>query len=180
MMPPVIASRFTARQDDPFVVFLIGMRVNKFFAFRKWLSVAKAFPEMVAILKVHPEKGFLHGEIFFRLPPLTIMMLSYWKSFEDLERFARSVDDPHLAAWRRFNQQIGSDGSVGIFHETYAVAPGSYETFYNNMPLFGLSGATQHALPVLSHQAQSARGRMHAQAAGEIEQPANASLEGLE
>ena len=34
-MAKVLPGRFTARTDEPFVVFMIGMRVNKFFAFRK-------------------------------------------------------------------------------------------------------------------------------------------------
>ena len=30
-------------------------------------------------------------------------LVQYWRSYEDLERFARNPDDPHLPAWRRFN-----------------------------------------------------------------------------
>ncbi len=80
-MSTVIADRFTTRTDDPFVVFLIGMQVNKFFAFRKWLGVAQAMPRMMAVLQAHPEKGFLHGEVFFRFAPLNVLMVSYWRSF---------------------------------------------------------------------------------------------------
>jgi Monooxygenase af470-like len=53
-------------------------------------------------------------------------------------------DDPHLEAWRRFNKTIGSDGSVGIFHETFLVDAGKYEALYGNMPVFGLAAATKH------------------------------------
>ena len=56
----------------------------------------------------------------------------------------RNPDDPHLPAWRRFNQTIGTDGSVGIWHETYAVEPGHHEAIYNNMPVFGLAKASEH------------------------------------
>ncbi|MBA4115324.1 MAG: DUF4188 domain-containing protein [Rubrobacter sp.] len=57
-----------------------------------------------------------------RRPSRTVAPLaSVWRSFEDLERFARNPDDPHLPSWRRFNQTVGSDGSVGIWHETYVV-----------------------------------------------------------
>jgi hypothetical protein len=34
--------------------------------------------------------------------------------------------------------------SVGVWHETYLVEPGKYETIYANMPLFGLAAATTH------------------------------------
>src|SRR5258708_36680612 len=103
-------------------------------------------------------------------------MVSYWRSFEDLERFARSKDDPHLAAWQRFTREIGTDGSVGIYHETYAVTPGSYEAFYANMPLFGLAGAPKQAGPGRGHKAQTAQGRMHQHAAGEVEPERGAEI----
>ena len=88
-----------------------------------------------------PEKGFLGGEFFFygRGPAL----LQYWRSFEDLEKFARNSDDPHMPAWQRFNRTVGRDGSVGIFHETYIVGRGNYEAIYSNMPEFGLVKATE-------------------------------------
>ena len=68
-------------------------------------------------------------------------MVTYWKSFEHLERVAK--EDPHLAAWRDFNKRVGSDGSVGIWHETYQVKAGNYECVYGNMPLFGLAKASR-------------------------------------
>jgi hypothetical protein len=34
-MNRVTNGRFTARTDEPFVVFMIGMRINNLFAFRK-------------------------------------------------------------------------------------------------------------------------------------------------
>ncbi len=49
-MAKVIPGRFTAQTDDPFVVFIIGMRVNKFFAFRKWIATAMAMGPMLRTL----------------------------------------------------------------------------------------------------------------------------------
>ena len=66
------------------------------------------------------------------------MLLQYWKDFDSLERYARSKDEKHWPAWVAFNRNIGSDGTVGIFHETYVVQGGAYETVYGNMPSFGL------------------------------------------
>jgi hypothetical protein len=157
-MAKVIHGRFTAHTDKPFVVFLIGMRVNRFSSFSKWMPVAQAMGPMLKTLYEHPEKGFLGGENFFRLFPITTLLLSYWQSFEDLECFARHPSEPHLDAWQRFNRSVGSDGTVGIWHETYLIEPGNYETIYGNMPVFGLAAATEH-IPATGRR-ESASGRI--------------------
>lgn len=141
-MAKVQPGRYTAQTDEPFVVFLIGMRVNKLWALHKWLPVASAMGPMLSSLYQHPEKGFLGG--FTTLGWRGITMVQYWRSFEQLEAFARSGDDPHLGAWKRFNQAVGGDGSVGIWHETYMVQPGQYECVYGNMPRHGLGSVMAH------------------------------------
>ncbi len=158
-MSKVMPGRFTAQVDEPFVVFLIGMRVNQFFAFNKWTLVPGAMVAMLKELYAHPETGFLGGEQFFRLWPLTTVLVSYWRSFDDLERFARNPDDPHLPAWKQFNQRVGANGTVGIYHETYMIEPHKYEVFYGNMPPFGLGAATQIVAAV--GRRETARGRAH-------------------
>ena len=95
--------------DEPFVVFLIGMRVNRPLAFGKWIATARAMGPMVRELQQHPQKGLLGVEQFFYWPGAALVQ--YWRSFEDLERFARNPDDSHFPAWHRFNQTIGTDGS---------------------------------------------------------------------
>jgi Monooxygenase af470-like len=57
-----------------------------------------------------------------------------------------------------FNQRVGEDGTVGIWHETYQVAAGQYECVYNNMPRFGLAIAGTHE-PAIGHL-REARSRM--------------------
>jgi hypothetical protein len=47
---------------------------------------------------------------------------------------------------------------VGIWHETYTVAPGQYESIYANMPRFGLGMAAEH-VPVVG-RLENARSRM--------------------
>ena len=141
-MAGVIPGRFTAQIDEPFVVFLIGMRVNHPLKVSKWVPTVRAMGPMLRELYQHPEKGFLGAETFFYWPG--VALVQYWRSYEDLERFARDRDAPHLPAWRRFNQTIGADGSVGIFHETYVIESGQHEAIYGNMPVFGLAKATEH------------------------------------
>jgi Domain of unknown function (DUF4188) len=143
-MSKVVPGRFSAEIDRSVVVFLIGMRVNHLWAVNKWLPTAQAMSPMLKVLHQYPEKGFLGQESFFRLFPIEIVLISYWKSVEHLQYFARNADDPHLAPWREFNRSIGSDGTVGIWHETYTVSAGQTESIYVNMPVFGLAAATHH------------------------------------
>ncbi len=157
-MPQVFSGRFTAQTNEPFVVFLIGMRANKFWSLSKWMPVALAMPPMLKTLYENPEKGFLGGENFFRISPVTTLLLSYWRSFEDLENFARNPSEPHLEAWKTFNKSVGTDGSVGIWHETYCVDAGKYEAVYANMPKFGLAAATEH-VPAIGRK-ETARRRL--------------------
>jgi Domain of unknown function (DUF4188) len=157
-MATVRPGRYSADSTDGFVVFLIGMRVNHVWKVDKWLPTAMAMRAMLKELVQHKEKGLLGFETFRRgLVPLTVM---YWRSFSDLENFARNPDDPHLPAWREFNRRVGTGGDVGIFHETYVVGPGQSESIYNNMPLFGLAKAT--AAVEVRHKGQSARFRIDA------------------
>jgi hypothetical protein len=166
-MAKIIPGRFTAQYSGSFVVFLIGMRVNKFLAVRKWLTAARAMGPMLRTLRAHPEKGLLGAQVFFTWRG--VATVQYWRSFEDLETFARDKMDPHLPAWRRFNQMVGTDGSVGIWHESYLVAAEQYECVYNNMPLFGLAEATAH-VPALG-QLETARRRLGGENAPAVPTP---------
>jgi hypothetical protein len=154
-MTRICAERMTAHIDGEIVVFLIGMRINRLWKVHKWLPVARAMPRMLAELAAAPEHGFLGAEQWFGNPTL---MLQYWRSFEELERYAKNRSARHLPAWAAFNRAVGSGGDVGIWHETYRVRPGDYECIYNNMPLFGLAKATA-AVPA-SGRFESAGGRM--------------------
>jgi len=134
--------RFTAEIDGPFVVFLIGMRVNRLLAVSKWLPVARAMGPMVSHLLAHKELGLLHAQSYAYWRGAALVQ--YWRSFEHLERFARDPALAHLDAWKRFNRAVGADGSVGIWHETYLVQADQYECVYGNMPRFGLAMAGEH------------------------------------
>jgi len=121
--------------EEPVVVFLIGMRVNRWWKVRQWLRTALAMPRMLRELGKHPELGMLGGEAWFGR---TTILVSYWKSVDHLFAYAKLRNAEHLPAWRAFNKQIGQNGDVGIWHETYIAQPGAYESIYVNMPAFGL------------------------------------------
>ena len=137
---------YTARIEGPFAVFLIGMRINHLWAVHKWMPVASTMPRMLAMLRKHPAKGLLGVEQWVRWRE--VMNVQYWRSFDDLEKYARDPGDLHLPVWKAFNASVGSGGSVGIWHETYVVNAGQYECVYGNMPLFGLAAATDHVAAV--------------------------------
>ena len=154
-MAQVIPNRMTVEVDGDFVVFLIGMRINKLWKIHKWLPVFLAMPKMIKELEKRPESGFL-GHVF---GPKVIVQ--YWRSFEHLEAYARSQDALHWPAWVAFNKRTGnSRGDVGIWHETYQCRAGEYEAVYSGMPPFGL-GAVGKLVPA-SGRKESARGRFAA------------------
>ena len=138
-MSTVIASRVTARIEGDFVVFLIGMRINKLWKPHKWLPVARAMPKMLRELEAAPpEVGFLgHNGL-----GLALSVLQYWRSFDHLERYARDRAARHWPAWVEFNRRMkDARGDVGIWHETYKIRAGEYETVYSGMPPHGLGKA---------------------------------------
>lgn len=151
----IIRNRSTARMDGEFVVFLIGMRINKPWLIHKWLPVVMAMPRMLRELYQRPELGLLSHEAWFGR---TLILVQYWRSTDDLIAYAKSKDLAHLPAWQAFNKAIGTDGSVGIWHETYVSKPGLYENVYANMPAFGLGKAGQ--LVDAKSGLQSATGRL--------------------
>jgi Domain of unknown function (DUF4188) len=99
-MAKVRAERCTAEIDGDFVVFLIGMRINRFWKPHKWLPVATAMPRMLAELARAPDLGLLHARFQVGFPNL--MVVQYWRSFAHLHRYATDRDLAHLPAWKAF------------------------------------------------------------------------------
>jgi hypothetical protein len=155
-MTTVIPQRMTADFDGEIVVFLIGMRVNRWWKVWQWLPVARAMPRMLRELGADPGSGMLGARLWFGNPTIAVQ---YWRSFEHLERYAKDAAREHRPAWAAFNRAVGSNGDVGIWHETYRVRPGDFECVYNNMPSFGLARATR--LVPAQGRRETASGRMH-------------------
>src|SRR4051812_15950809 len=130
-MAKLIKGRVTAKIEGDFVVFLIGMRINKPLKIHKWLPVALAMGPMVKELSNSPKSGFL-GAMGFTT------MIQYWRSMEHLTAYARRSDAKHFPAWVAFNKRAADNDAVGIWHETYLIRAGEYETIYRDMPRKGL------------------------------------------
>lgn len=140
------------------VVFLIGMRVNRWRAVREWGWVFRQMPAMLASLARQPDSPLLGVQTWWS--GRNVMTLQYWRSAEELGRFARDPDHPHAAAWAEFTRRLAGGAAVGIWHETYVVPVEQVETLYGNMPAFGLARAVGHG-PAGSRRRTAAVARVH-------------------
>jgi Domain of unknown function (DUF4188) len=113
-MPDIIPARMSAQLDGDFVVFLIGMRVNKWWKFWKWMPVAKAMPKMLTELAGRPELGLLHARTVFGFPNL--LVIQYWRSFEQLHAYAPIA---------RFNICRPGANSIARSHQTATSVSGT-------------------------------------------------------
>ena len=141
MAQKINEGRWTAHIEGDFVVFLIGARFNSKLHLARSLKDLggrrRGMQAMLDYLVAHPEKGLLGYEMGLKT------IVQYWRSFEQLEAFAKDADDPHLEAWRDFWRRVGKSGRTGIWHETFLVRAGEYEAIYGNMPDYGLGKASE-------------------------------------
>ena len=152
-----IAESITADHDADVVVFLIGMRINRWRSVRQWVPVVLAFLPMIRELLREPSSGCRSARTFFS--GRTIMAVQYWDTVEHLIGYAHDPRGKHRPAWRAFNRTAASSTAVGIFHETYSVQSGHYETIYRAMPPSGLAAATSSVAP-LARRGMTARDRL--------------------
>ncbi|MET4049439.1 MULTISPECIES: DUF4188 domain-containing protein [unclassified Rhodococcus (in: high G+C Gram-positive bacteria)] len=152
----VQTGRYTAEVEGEFVIFLIGIRLNKLWKIHKWIGPFLAMPRMLQELQQHPDKGLLGARM--SLGGRTITVVQYWRSFDQLEAFAKNPNDPHLPAWKAFNKRVGAGGDVGVYHETYRVSPGQHESIYSNMPIMGLAAAGRSV--AVGKRSETARARI--------------------
>jgi hypothetical protein len=71
-MTQSIAERTTVVNDRDLVVFLIGMRVNRFLRVHEWIPVAAAMRRMLVELGSNPASGLLHFEAYVGNPTLMV------------------------------------------------------------------------------------------------------------
>lgn len=135
----VTGGQVVAAVDAPeVVVFLIGMRVNRWRRVRSWWPVFAAMPRMLAELK-QADAGLLNAHTLWS--GRTFVVVQYWRSAEELGAYARNPSLQHAPAWGAFNKSVASTGDVGIFHETYVVPRERIESLYANIAPLGLAKA---------------------------------------
>ncbi|GAB2695534.1 DUF4188 domain-containing protein [Thalassiella azotivora] len=160
-MAKVVPGRRSA-DDGAVVVFLIGMRVNRWWALRSWWPVASAMPRMLRELASDPSSGLLAYRL--AVGPGGPLVVQYWRSADDLLDYALDAGREHRPAWKAFNERARSSrGAVGIWHETYAVPAGAHESVYVDVPAAGLAAAVG-SVPT-ARRGDSARERLARRAA---------------
>jgi hypothetical protein len=152
-MTDIQPGRTTHEHDGPIGVFLIGMRFNQLRRPDQWLPVLLAMPRMLTELYRNratadrgeaADLGFLGARTLFGSRGVTVVQ--YWRSVEDIYRYASAQDHEHRPAWTAFNARARkARGVVGIWHETYAVPAGAHESVYVGTPVMGLAAATTSA-----------------------------------
>ncbi|MFJ4951689.1 DUF4188 domain-containing protein [Streptomyces sp. NPDC088760] len=138
-----MVSRTTADAKGDVVVLLIGMRINRFRAVHLWLPVMLAMLRMLRELERDPARG-LRAKVLLTASPRTYYVVQYWESKDKLYAYATAPDAFHHKVWAQLNRKERAGklrGQVGIWHESYVVPEGSYESIYGDMPAFGLAAA---------------------------------------
>ncbi len=109
-------------QYPDLVVIYLGMRVNRWFGFKRLLGLG---PQIQKAAAAQPDGLLLHENLFFSLRHLG--MRQYWRDWESLERWTRS--EPHRRWWTQF---LKDSGGTGFWHETYFLR-GGMEAIYDDV-----------------------------------------------
>ncbi|KAK0833573.1 hypothetical protein LTR73_001335 [Friedmanniomyces endolithicus] len=133
--------------DDEIVVFLIGTRVNHpmgLFA-PGFAAVGDMFGQMAKDCDNHAEEfGFLGMTSWLnngtRETNNEVLQVAYFRTPEGLHEFAHSKY--HTNAWDWWNTNYKTHPHISIYHETYHIPKGHWETIYINSHRSHLGSAT--------------------------------------
>ena len=138
----VKAGRYTANYPDDFVVLFIGFRINHLWRVNEWVPIIRAAFTMTKEARALPDEPLLHSfTTILGSDPRTMFFIQYWRSFDALMSWPNRADLKHKPAQRAFYKRTAYNGHVGVWHETYKVEAGQFETIYANMPRMGLAAA---------------------------------------
>jgi hypothetical protein len=100
------------------------MRVNTLTGLKTVIGFGRQISQSV---NAKPEGLLLHENFMFSPFTPHAGMRQYWRDFDSLERWARSM--PHQAWWRQF---LRNSGGTGFWHEAYFMR-GGMEAVYDDM-----------------------------------------------
>jgi len=106
------------------VVIYLGQRVNSPKGLWTALKLGRPIAQSVA---AKPDGLLLHETIVWGLFPPHLGMRQYWRDFDSLEQWARSL--PHQDWWKTF---LRDTGGTGFWHEVYFMR-GGMEAVYDTM-----------------------------------------------
>jgi hypothetical protein len=131
------------------VVIYLGMRAN---SLRGIGTLLQFGPRIQKAVDQKPDGLLAHENLIYSLFPPHAGMRQYWRDFESLENWARSL--PHQDWWQGF---LRDPRGTGFWHETYFMN-GGMEAVYDDLP--GPLGLLQFAPQVQARGAMfSARKR---------------------
>lgn len=151
-MAQIQKGRLCADNDRDIVVFLIGARVNKWWLLPLSLPILSRMRSMQRELLNDPTSGLLG------IQSMGFADVQYWRSIEDLLRYAEAREKHHKPTAKKFYQKLFRNEAVGVWHETYFVSKGHYESLYLNMTAQGLGKFS--VLSEASGVKANSRGRM--------------------
>ena len=122
------------------VVIYLGMQAR---SIRGASTILQFGPKIQRAVEAKPDGLLLHESLMFSLFPLHVGMRQYWKSFDDLETWAKAL--PHQSWWRGF---LKDTGGTGFWHEAY-FRRGGMEAIYDG--LAGRIGLAAFAPVVEAH-----------------------------
>ncbi len=117
-------------QYPDLVVIYLGMRAKSIRGVRTLMAFGPKISKSVA---AKPDGLLLHENMLFSLVPPHAGMRQYWRDFDSLERWARTL--PHMEWWQTF---LRDRGGTGFWHETYP-RRGEVESIYIDMPPVGMA-----------------------------------------
>jgi fumigallin biosynthesis monooxygenase-like protein len=137
-MPAINVNRQTvdlATFPDLVVIYL-GMRARSPRGIRTAVGLGPAISKAVA---AKPDGLLCHEQMLFSLWPVHMGMRQYWRDFESLERWARSL--PHQDWWSKF---LANPGETEFWHETYFMRGGMEAIFDDVREPMGLFSFAAH------------------------------------
>ena len=157
------APRLTHAYEGDVVLFLVGVRIHQPWRLDVVGRVGGAMGPMLAELARNAEElGYLGGRTVLDTGGPTVM--TWWRSADDLHRYAAAGDRRHRPAWSAFyGYAAKAPKAVTIWHETYAVPAGQHESAYVGPKPLGLASIAG-TVPI-ARRGERARERMRVQAA---------------